>query len=151
MILHWVPVMIALTGQAAPPPTQTAPPPVRPATVQTAPAQTPRPVPRQYNETATAKSVIEKAVEAANTDDIRALIIWGANDNPRVQAFEVARRTAGGTFFSDEYKLGFVDVGKAEASIDGSSVYTITGTAVVSGPASPGQTTDMPFTIEAPC
>ncbi len=43
------------------------------------------------------------------------------------------------------------DVGKAEASINGSSIYTITGTAVVSGPASPGQTTDMPFTIEAPC
>jgi lipoprotein LpqH len=43
------------------------------------------------------------------------------------------------------------DVGKAEASIDGRSVYTITGTAVVSGPATPGQTTDMPFTIEAPC
>ena len=29
--------------------------------------------------------------------------------------------------------------------------YTITGTAVVSGPATPGQTKDMPFTIEAPC
>ena len=43
------------------------------------------------------------------------------------------------------------DVGKAEASINGSSIYTITGTAVVSGPATPGQTTDMPFTIEAPC
>jgi lipoprotein LpqH len=43
------------------------------------------------------------------------------------------------------------DVGKAEASLDGSSIYTITGTAVVSGPGTPGQTTDMPFTIEAPC
>jgi lipoprotein LpqH len=43
------------------------------------------------------------------------------------------------------------DVGKAEASISGSSVYTITGTAVVSGPATPGQTKDLPFTIEAPC
>jgi ipoprotein LpqH len=43
------------------------------------------------------------------------------------------------------------DVGKAEASIDGRSVYTITGTAVVSAAGRPGQTTDMPFTIEAPC
>jgi hypothetical protein len=43
------------------------------------------------------------------------------------------------------------DVGKAEASISGSSVYTITGTAVVSGLATPGQTKDLPFTIEAPC
>ena len=43
------------------------------------------------------------------------------------------------------------DVGKAEASIDGRSIYTITGTAVVSDPATPGQTKDVPFTIEAPC
>jgi hypothetical protein len=43
------------------------------------------------------------------------------------------------------------DVGKAEASISGTSVYTITGTAVVSGLATPGQTKDLPFTIEAPC
>ena len=42
-------------------------------------------------------------------------------------------------------------MGKAEASIDGRSVYTITGTAAVSDPATPGQTKDMPFTIEAPC
>ncbi len=43
------------------------------------------------------------------------------------------------------------DVGKAEASVTRSSVYTITGTALVSGPASPGQTKDVPFKIEAPC
>jgi ipoprotein LpqH len=43
------------------------------------------------------------------------------------------------------------EVGKAEATIDGSSIYKISGTAVVSGPATPGQTKDMPFTIEAPC
>jgi ipoprotein LpqH len=42
------------------------------------------------------------------------------------------------------------DVGKAEASAKG-SVYTITGTAVGSDPANPGQTKDMPFKIEAPC
>jgi|SoiMethySBSTD1v2_1073268.scaffolds.fasta_scaffold812413_1 hypothetical protein len=125
MILQWVPVLIALTGQAAPPPTS-PPTVVRPATVQTAPAQTPRPAPKQYDETATARSVIEKAVEAANTDDIRALIIWGANDNPRVQAFDVARRTAGATFFSDEYKVGFVDVGKADKNLDVARQYGVT-------------------------
>ena len=42
------------------------------------------------------------------------------------------------------------DVGKAEASAKG-GIYTISGTAVVSGPATPGQTSDLPFKIEAPC
>ena len=43
------------------------------------------------------------------------------------------------------------DLGKAEASVTGSSVYTVSGTAVVSESAHPGQTKDLPFTIEAPC
>ena len=43
------------------------------------------------------------------------------------------------------------DVGNAEASTKTSSIYTITGTAVVSDAAKPGQTTDTPFKIEAPC
>lgn len=43
------------------------------------------------------------------------------------------------------------DVADAEASLRNRSVYTITGTAVVADPAHPGQTTKMPFTIEAPC
>ena len=42
-------------------------------------------------------------------------------------------------------------VADAEASLKNSSVYTITGTAVVTDSAHPGQTKDMPFTIEAPC
>ena len=41
-------------------------------------AQTPRPVPKTYNETADGQTVINTAVHAADTDDIRALIIWGA-------------------------------------------------------------------------
>ena len=42
------------------------------------------------------------------------------------------------------------DAGKAEASfVDGT--YTITGTAVVSNVAEPGQSTTAPFRIEAPC
>ena len=42
------------------------------------------------------------------------------------------------------------DVGTAEASANGSS-YTITGTALVSDAAHPGQTKSLPFKIEAPC
>lgn len=43
------------------------------------------------------------------------------------------------------------DVGTAEASTEGSTIYKITGTAVVSVPAKPGQTIEMPFSIEVPC
>ena len=43
------------------------------------------------------------------------------------------------------------DVGTAEASTERGNVYKITGTAVVSDPANPGETTEMPFSIEAPC
>lgn len=43
------------------------------------------------------------------------------------------------------------DVGKAEASANSSSIYTITGTAVASDAAHPGQTKNLPFKIEAPC
>lgn len=42
-------------------------------------------------------------------------------------------------------------VAEASASVKGNSVYTITGTAIVTDPAHPAQTVDMPFTIEAPC
>jgi ipoprotein LpqH len=41
-------------------------------------------------------------------------------------------------------------VGKAEANFNG-SVYSITGTAVVSDPNKPGESTTLPFRIEAPC
>lgn len=126
MILHWLPVAIALTGQAIPPPP--APPPtVRPAqVVGAAPVQSPRPAPKLYNETADAKTQIETAVHAANTDDVRALVIWGANDNPQCTAFETARRAAGGTFFSDEYKVAYVDVAKADKNLDVAKSYGVT-------------------------
>ncbi len=42
------------------------------------------------------------------------------------------------------------DLGNAEASADGGT-YTITGTAVGSDRANPGQTREVPFKIEAPC
>jgi ipoprotein LpqH len=41
--------------------------------------------------------------------------------------------------------------GKAEARADGTSAYKITGTAVVTMPAHPGQTQNLPFTFDAPC
>lgn len=41
--------------------------------------------------------------------------------------------------------------GKAEVTAAGTSVYKITGTAVVSDRAHPGQTQNLPFTIIAPC
>jgi ipoprotein LpqH len=43
------------------------------------------------------------------------------------------------------------DVGDATASVAGGNTYKITGTAVVSEPAKPGATTEMPFSIETPC
>ena len=43
------------------------------------------------------------------------------------------------------------DAGKADVTLEGSSVYRITGTAVVTDSAHPAQSADMPFTIEAPC
>jgi hypothetical protein len=41
--------------------------------------------------------------------------------------------------------------GNAEVTAAGTSVYKITGTAVASDPAHPGQTQNLPFTIVAPC
>lgn len=43
------------------------------------------------------------------------------------------------------------DVGKTEATVKGNSIYTITGTAIVTDTAHPAQTQNLPFTIEAPC
>jgi len=43
------------------------------------------------------------------------------------------------------------DVGKAEAKTNGSSRFSITGTARVTDSAHPAQTTEMPFEIDAPC
>jgi hypothetical protein len=88
--------------------------------------QSPRPVPKTYDEAADAKKSIEAAVHAANTDDIRALIIWGANDNERCAAFDVARRSRDlGTAWSDEYKTAFVDVGKANKNLDVAKAYGV--------------------------
>lgn len=127
MVLHLLPVMFALAGQTAPPP----PPPVRTVPAQTiaAPAQTPRPAPKLYNETANAKDAIDAAVKAAGTDDIRVLINWGANDDARCAAYATAQRArevnATFSFFSDEYKPVYVDVGKADKNVDLAGTYGV--------------------------
>ena len=126
MILRWVPVVVALTGQAVPPPTS-PPPAVPPATVQAAPAQSPRPAQRLFNETATAQLVIAKAVHDANEDGIRALIVWCANDNARCAAYDTARKGPGmNLFWADEYKIANVDVGKGEKNADIAKSYGVT-------------------------
>jgi ipoprotein LpqH len=42
-------------------------------------------------------------------------------------------------------------VGKADAKLDNTSSYTITGTARVTDKAAPAQATELPFSIHAPC
>jgi hypothetical protein len=128
MVLQLLPVVIALAGQTAPPP---PPPPARTVPAQTiaAPAQTPRPAPKLYNETADARAAIDAAVKAADTDDIRVLINWGANDDPKCNEFATAQRAkevnATYSFFSDEYKVANVDVGHLDKNLDVARAYGV--------------------------
>jgi hypothetical protein len=129
MILQLLPILAVMAGQAPPPQT---PPPVRtvPAQTVTAPAQSPRPAPKLYNETANAKELIETAVKAADTDDIRVLVSWGANDDPASTAFATVLRgrevSATYRFFSDEYKVAYVDVGHLDKNLDVARTYGVT-------------------------
>ena len=91
------------------------------------------------------------------TQDQWALSIEATTDPGRARAYlqiggEVpVVRTVSIENIDGFYGIAGGDVGTAEASTNGSSIYKITGTAVVSDPANPGQTKDMPFSIEAPC
>ncbi len=131
MFLQVLPVVLALAGQTAPPP----PPPVQavPAQRIAAPTQSPRPAPKLYNETANAKDAIDAAVKAADTDDIRVLINWGANDDPRCAAYATAQRArevnVTFNFFSDEFKAVHVDVGHLDKNLDVAKAYGVTLTA----------------------
>jgi hypothetical protein len=131
MILRLLPVVLAMAVQASPPPQTTPPPPARvvPAQPVAAAGQTPRPAPKLYNETANAKDAIDGAVKAADTDDIRVLINWGANDNPRCAAYATAQRAketnATFSWFSDEYKPVYVDVGNADKNLDLAKAYGV--------------------------
>ena len=127
MVLQWLPVLVAMAGQTAPPPQTSPPARTVPAQTIAAPAQTPRPAPKLYNETANAKEAIDAAVKAADTDDIRVLINWGANGDPRCAAYATAQRAkevnATYSFFSDEYKSVNVEVGRLDKNLDLAKAY----------------------------
>jgi hypothetical protein len=131
VILRLLTVIFAMTAQAAPPPQTTPPPPARvvPAQPTVAAGQTPRVAPKLYNETANAREAIDAAVKAADTDDIRVLINWGANDDPRCAAYATAQRArevnATFSFFSDEYKTVNVDVGHLDKNLDLAKAYGV--------------------------
>lgn len=118
MLLHVVPLVLALGGQAAPP--QQPPPPVPAAK----PAQ--KPPPKPYNEQADAKAQIATAIEAANVDDIRVLINWGANDHERSMAFGQALKSSevvATRYGSVEYKVVNVNVGQLDKNLDLAATY----------------------------
>ena len=113
-------VMTGMQAQAPPPPQD-----VKPAAPVTRPAPPPR---KLYNETADAKSVIENAVKAAADDDIRVVVNWGANDDERCNAFTAATRSeeiTKASYFSDEYKLVYVDVGHLDRNLDLAASYGV--------------------------
>lgn len=91
------------------------------------------------------------------TQDQWALNIEATTDTGRARVYlqlggaEPVVRTVGIENIDGLNGVAGGDVGAAEASSESNSVYKITGTAVVSGPAIPGETTEMPFSIEAPC
>ncbi len=132
MFLHVLPLVLAMSGQGAPP--QQAPPAKAPAAQAQPAATVQRPAtPRKiYNETADAKAAIATALKGAAEDDIRVLILWGNNDDPNCAKFQPALRGAGapedvarplGTKVSNEYKLVTVDVGHLDKNQDLAAQY----------------------------
>jgi len=126
MVLHFLPLVLAMSGQA-PPPQQSPPPPpqqsVPAATVAPRPPQAPRKI---YSETADAKALIATAVAGAEESEIRVLINWGANDDERSTKFSQVQRSpeiATPKFFSDEYKVAYVDVGHLDKNMDVAATY----------------------------
>ena len=126
MVLHFLPLVLAMSGQAPPPPQQAPPPPPQQA-VPAAPATRQPQAPRKtYNETADAKTQIATAIAGADESDIRVLVNWGANDDERCAKFSQAQRApelAEPRFFSDEYKVVYVNVGRADRNMDVAAAY----------------------------
>jgi hypothetical protein len=120
MVLHVLPLVLAMSGPSPSPPPQE----VKPAIVLPRPAQAPRKI---YNETADAKTQIATAVKAAAEDGIRVLINWGANDDERCAKFPALQRapemTGGTGLFRDEYKVVSVDVGHLDKNLDVAQAY----------------------------
>jgi hypothetical protein len=118
MVLHLLPLLFALGGQAPPP--------------QATPAvqlQKPAPAPRKvFNETADAQAQIAAAVDAITQDGTRVLIVWGANDDEKCNAFpaalyggpgaapEIAQQLSQAT--RDEYRVVYVNVGHLDKNQD---------------------------------
>jgi len=114
--------LLLISGGPAPPQN---PPPV-PAAPAAKPAQAPR---KLFNETADPKAQIATAVAAAAEDGIRVLIVWGSNDDERSANFTKVQRApevSGPRFFSDEYKVVYVDVGRADKNLEVASSYGMT-------------------------
>lgn len=121
MFLRLVPVVVMAFGQVTPPPQAVRPAVMAPA--QVAPAQAAKPPaapPKIYDEQADAKTLIATAVKSAATDGIRVLINWGANDDERSKAYIAAQRSRDvkSTFFSDEYRQVYIDVGRLDKNLD---------------------------------
>jgi hypothetical protein len=117
MVLHLLPLILAMSGQAPPPPPQQG---VPAATVAT---KAPRKI---YNETDDARAAIATAVAGAEESDIRVLINWGANDDERCTTLTQVQRSpeiSTPRFFSDEYKLVSVDVGHLDKNMDVAATY----------------------------
>jgi hypothetical protein len=122
MVFHLLPLLLAMGGEAPP----QAPPQTPPAVVTTRPPQAPR---KLFNETTDAKTLIATAVAAAAGDDIRVLIVWGSNDDERSVNWPKVQRdpaVSGPRFFSDEYKVVYVDVGRADKNLDVATGYGMT-------------------------
>lgn len=124
MLVPVVPLLLMLAGQAPPP--QAAPAPPRPA--QQAP-------PKLYNETADARAQIDAALKAAAEDDIRVLVIWGANDDEACTKFQQDLNGRGSTNpayeiirtkLSNEYRYVRVDVGHLDRNQDLAAAYGVT-------------------------
>jgi len=126
-MLNALPLIVALFVQAA---GQQTPPLTQPAQAVPAQALQRRAPPPLYNEKADAKAAIEAAVRAAATDGIHVLINWGANDDAGSKKFAEARKApeviqATPSFFSDEYKLVNVDVGRLDKNLDLARTYGV--------------------------
>jgi len=124
MVLHLLPLVLMMSGQSPPPPPAKAPPQqATPAVVMARPPQAPR---KLYNDTADGAAQIATAITAAAEDDIRVLVNWGANDDERCARFPQVQRApeiSGPRFFSDEYKLIYVDVGHLDKHVEVAKAY----------------------------